>query len=467
MFSGIDDTPLFFSYAYGYTHNLGISMINSSLKIDGYGSDLSINGVCIGDLSTAQHQAIEDQLGTPNYHSLEGVIVSHAESASTLMCQLLSGTKETIRPIIDGLCCYSAVNQGQLNPVVVDAVVAHLCQERLPTVPRSIQHKYMAAFLLACTEFTQMERVMLKVSGVEAWECSFKLARRWGYHCKGIADDQALVIGVENNFHGRSMAAISMSSNDVSRDGFGPFLPGTRLIPFNDIDALRAVFEKDHERICAFNAEPIQGEAGVIVPDEDYWPQVRALCDQYNILLVMDEVQTGYGRTGADFAHQLYGIKPDLMSCGKATGAGIVPLSFVAGRGDIIKLLQPGTEGSTFGGYPLACVVGVFAIKAVIDGQLTKNSKAMGLRLMSHFNEIKADFPDKVMDVRGKGLLTAIQFFDSDQLDGHEISLKLLSKGLYAKETHRHTIRVAPALSINAEKIDKIAEIIRKTISDL
>ena len=213
--------------------------------------------------------------------------------------------------------------------------------------------------------------------------------------------------------------------------------------------------------------EPIQGEAGVIVPDDDYFLKVSELCKKHNILLAMDEVQTGFGRTGANFAHQLFGVKPDLMGCGKAAGGGILPVSFVAGRDDVIGVLTPGSEGSTFGGYPLASVVSVFAIKVMVDQKLAENARIRGAQLLSHFEDMKSEFPDKIKEVRGRGLLTAFEMQDSKLLDGHRVSLELLKRGVYAKETHHSTVRIAPALTIKAWQIDNIAEAIRDVIASL
>ena len=369
--------------------------------------------------------------------------------------------------LIDGLCCYSAVNQGQLNQTIVDAVVKHLTVEKLPTVPRSIRHKYMSAFLLATTGITEMDRVVPKVAGVEAPELMFKLSRRWGYKVKGIPENEAIIVAAKGNFHGRTVTAVSMSDDPDAREGFGPFVPGIELVAFNDIDALTTLFEKKGDKIAAYLVEPIQGEAGVIIPDDDYWSQVRALCDKHNILLAMDEVQTGYGRTGANFAHQLFDVKPDLMGCGKAAGGGILPVSFVAGTDEVIGVLTPGSEGSTFGGYPLGAVVGVYAIKVLIEEKLAENAKIRGGQLMSHFENMKSEFPDKIKEVRGRGLLTAFEMHDDPKLDGHQVSLELLKNGVYAKETHHSTVRIAPALTIEAWQIDNIAESIWNVINEI
>jgi len=442
----------------------------NDLKISGYGDDLTINNCKIGDLSPEEHKNIELKLGGQNYSPLEDVIVSHVKDSSTLICRKPSNDsiKQYIEEeVLDGLCCYSAVNQGQLNQTIVDAVVNHLTIEKLPTVPRSIRHKYMSAFLLTTTQFTGMDRVVPKVAGVESWELTFKLCRRWGYQVKGIPENKAIIVGATGNFHGRSMTAISMSDDPESKENFGPFMEGIELVPFNDYPALEKLFEEKGDYIAAFSVEPIQGEAGVIVPDEDYWPKVSKLCKKHNILLAFDEVQTGFGRTGANFAHQLYNVKPDLMGCGKAAGGGILPVSFVAGRDDVIGTLTPGSEGSTFGGYPLASVVGVYAIKTLVEEKLAQNALERGAQLMGGLEVIKKEYPDKIKEVRGKGLLTAFEMFNSPHLDGHHVSVELMNQGIYAKETHHTTIRLAPALTINNIQIDTLLEGIEKVIQKL
>ena len=440
------------------------------LNIHGYGDDLTVNNIRIGDLSPAEHEKIEFEKGGRNYQPLENVVVSHVKDASTLICRkptensLASYIEEEL---IDGLCCYSAVNQGQLNKTIVEAVVKHLTVEKLPTVPRSIRHKYMSAFLLATTGITQMDRIVPKVAGVEAPELMFKLSRRWGYHVKGIPENEAIIVAARGNFHGRTMTAVSMSDDPDSREGFGPFVTGIEHVPFNNIEALSSLFKEKGDKIAAFLVEPIQGEAGVIIPDDDYWPQVRNICNEFNILLALDEVQTGFGRTGENFAHQLYDIKPDLMGCGKAAGGGILPVSFVAGKNEVIDVLTPGSEGSTFGGYPLGAVVGIYAIKVLVEERLAENAKIRGAQLMGHFENMQSEFPDKIKEVRGKGLLTAFEMNDSPKLDGHHVSVELLKRGVYAKETHKSTVRIAPALTIKAWQIDNIAESIRNVINDI
>ena len=278
----------------------------SELLIKGYGDDLSINGTRIGDLTPLDHEKIEKQKGGQNYAPLENVVISKVKDSSTLIARKPDPedvSKYIESEVLDGLCCYSAVNQGQLNQTIVDAVIYHLDKEKLPTVPRSIRHKYMSAFLLSTTAVTEMDRVIPKVAGVESWELSFKICRRWGYEVKGIPNGKAIIVGATGNFHGRSLAAVSFSDDPGSKENFGPFVPGIELVPYNDVEALKTLFEQKGDHIAAFMVEPIQGEAGVIVPDDDYFLKVSDLCKKHNILLSMDEVQTGFGRTGENFAH--------------------------------------------------------------------------------------------------------------------------------------------------------------------
>ena len=441
-----------------------------SVNITGHGDDLSVNGIRIGDLSPAAHEAIDKEKGGHNYSPLENAVVSHVKDSSTLIVRK-PDPKEIDKyiesEIIDGLCCYSAVNQGQLNQIIVDAVVTHLTKEKLPTVPRSIRHKYMSAFLLATTGITGMDRVVPKVAGVEAPELMFKIARRWGYRIKGIPKGEAIIVAAKGNFHGRTMTAISLSDDDLSKEDFGPFLTGIELVPFNDYNVLEELFEQKGDRIASFMVEPIQGEAGVIVPDDNYFPRGAELCKKHNVLLAMDEVQTGFGRTGENFAHQLFGVKPDLMGCGKAAGGGILPVSFVAGRDDVLGLLTPGSEGSTFGGYPLASVVGTYAIKVMVDANLAEKAEVRGAQLMNNLRDIQSHYPDKIKEVRGKGLLTAFEMFDEKSLDGHKVSVGLMDRGVYAKETHRTTVRLAPALTIEREQIELLSNAVKDVVASL
>ena len=442
----------------------------AEVLINGYGDDLSVDGIKIGDLTPHEHEKIEKEKGGQNYSPLKNVVISKVKDSSTLIARKPHPddiTKYIEEEILDGLCCYSAVNQGQLNQTIVKAVIKHLEEEKLPTVPRSIRHKYMSAFLLSATAITGMDRVIPKVAGVESWELSFKICRRWGYEVKGIPANEAIVVGATGNFHGRSLAAVSFSDDPDSKENFGPFVPGIELVPYNDVVALQRLFEEKGEYIAAYMVEPIQGEAGVIVPDDDYFIKVSELCKKHNILLSMDEVQTGFGRTGRNFAHQLFGVVPDIMGCGKAAGGGILPVSFVAGRDDVLGLLTPGSEGSTFGGYPLASVVGTYAIKVMVDASLAEKAEVRGAQLMNNLRDIQNHYPDKIKEVRGKGLLTAFEMFDEKNLDGHKVSVGLMDRGVYAKETHRTTVRLAPALTIESEQIELLSNAVKDVVASL
>lgn len=442
----------------------------SGVSINGFGDDLCINGVRIGDLTPSDHEKIEKKKGGQNYAPLENVVISKVKDSSTLIARKPHPedvSKYIEEEILDGLCCYSAVNQGQLNQTIVNAVIKHLQDEKLPTVPRSIRHKYMSAFLLAATSITGMDRVIPKVAGVESWELSFKICRRWGYEVKGIPKNKAVVVGATGNFHGRSLSAVSFSDDPASRENFGPFVPGIELVPYNDVEALKDLFEKKGDYIAAYMVEPIQGEAGVIVPDDDYFIKVSELCKKHNILLSMDEVQTGFGRTGRNFAHQLFGVKPDIMGCGKAAGGGILPVSFVAGSDEVLSVLTPGSEGSTFGGYPLASVVGTYAIKVMVDANLAENAEVRGAQLINNLKDIQSHYPDKIKEVRGKGLLTAFEMFDEKHLDGHKVSVGLMDRGVYAKETHHTTVRLAPALTIESEQIETLSIAVKDVVASL
>ena len=442
----------------------------AEVLINGYGDDLSVDGIKIGDLTPHEHEKIEKEKGGQNYSPLENVVISKVKDSSTLIARKPHPddiTKYIEEEILDGLCCYSAVNQGQLNQTIVKAVIKHLEEEKLPTVPRSIRHKYMSAFLLSATAITGMDRVIPKVAGVESWELSFKICRRWGYEVKGIPANEAIIVGATGNFHGRSLAAVSFSDDPDSKENFGPFVPGIELVPYNDVVALQRLFEEKGESIAAYMVEPIQGEAGVIVPDDDYFIKVSELCKKHNILLSMDEVQTGFGRTGRNFAHQLFGVVPDIMGCGKAAGGGILPVSFVAGRDDVLGLLTPGSEGSTFGGYPLASVVGTYAIKVMVDASLAEKAEVRGAQLMNNLRDIQNHYPDKIKEVRGKGLLTAFEMFDEKNLDGHKVSVGLMDRGVYAKETHRTTVRLAPALTIESEQIELLSNAVKDVVASL
>jgi ornithine--oxo-acid transaminase len=306
------------------------------------------------------------------------------------------------------------------------------------------------------------DRVLPMNTGVEASESAVKLARKWGYEVKGVSENNARIIFAAGNFWGRSIAAISSSTDENSRNGFGPFVPGFDLIPYNDLHQLEEVCKNPD--VVAFMVEPIQGEAGVIVPDPGYLKGVREICSRYNVLFIADEVQTGLGRTGAMTCCEHENVKPDLLVLGKALGGGVYPVSAVLGRDDVMKTLKPGQHGSTFGGNPLACAVGMASLKVIIDEQLCENARAMGELFRAELKKIKSPL---IKDVRGMGLLNAMEILPyGSGKTAWDICVSMLQHGLLAKQTHRNIIRFAPPLIINKEQIEQAAEIIKKVISE-
>jgi ornithine--oxo-acid transaminase len=296
-------------------------------------------------------------------------------------------------------------------------------------------------------------------TGVEAWETSVKLARRWGYVVKGIPDNQAKVIFAENNFHGRTLAAISASTDPESYGQFGPFMPGFEKIPYNNLAALEAAVKDPN--VAAYLCEPIQGEAGVVVPDEHYLSEVRRICHENNVLFIADEVQTGCGRTGKRLCVDYAEIRPDIVVLGKALSGGVMPVSAVLADDSIMLTIKPGQHGSTFGGNPLACAVAVEAMKVLEEERLADNAFHMGERLRGHLNAIDSPL---VETVRGKGLLNAMVVKPHKGKNAWDVCMKLRDNGLLAKPTHDDVIRFAPPCVINEEQIDESADIIARTI---
>ena len=300
-------------------------------------------------------------------------------------------------------------------------------------------------------------------TGVEGGETAVKLARKWGYTVKGIASNQAKVIFASGNFWGRTIAAISTSQDEDSYADFGPFVPGFEIVEYNNVQALEQAFQDSN--VAAFMVEPIQGEAGVIMPSDDYLKQVRALCTKYNVLWIADEVQTGLGRTGAmlccDHAH----VKPDILILGKALGGGVFPVSAVLASNEVMGVLHPGQHGSTFGGNPLACAVATAALKVLVDESLPQNASEMGELFRKGLKEINSPIVKKV---RGKGLLNAIDIepFGNGKT-AYDVCIALKSNGLLAKQTHTHTIRFAPPLTINAGQIEEALQIINFSILEI
>lgn len=358
----------------------------------------------------------------------------------------------------DFLSAYSAVNQGHCHPKIIQAL--HDQSQRITLTSRAFHNDQLGPFEKYITELLGFDRVLPMNTGVEGGETAIKLARKWGYTVKGIPSNQAKIVFASGNFWGRTIAAISSSQDPDSYGDFGPFVPGFEIVPYNDLDALDKALQDGHA--AAFMVEPIQGEAGVIVPDENYLAGVRALCSKYNVLWIADEVQTGLGRTGKMLCSEHAGVKPDILILGKALGGGVFPVSAVLTSHEVMNVLHPGQHGSTFGGNPLACAVAMAALKVLVDENLAENAEKLGQVFRNRLQMIKASI---VSDVRGKGLLNAIDIVPfGNGKTAYDVCLALKANGLLAKQTHTHTIRFAPPLTITQEQIEMAADIIANTI---
>lgn len=358
----------------------------------------------------------------------------------------------------DFLSAYSAVNQGHCHPKIIQAL--HDQSQRITLTSRAFHNDQLGPFEKYITGLLGFDRVLPMNTGVEGGETAIKLARKWGYTVKGIPANQAKIVFASGNFWGRTIAAISSSQDPDSYGDFGPFVPGFEVVPYNDLEALDKALQDGH--VAAFMVEPIQGEAGVIVPDEDYLAGVRALCSKYNVLWIADEVQTGLGRTGKMLCCDHAGVKPDILILGKALGGGVFPVSAVLTHHEVMNVLHPGQHGSTFGGNPLACAVAMAALKVLVDENLAENAEKLGQVFRSRLQMINVSI---VSGVRGKGLLNAIDIVPfGNGKTAYDVCLALKANGLLAKQTHTHTIRFAPPLTITQEQIETAADIIAHTI---
>jgi ornithine--oxo-acid transaminase len=398
--------------------------------------------------SPEEYIALEDKYGAHNYHPLpvvlakgEGVFVWDVEG----------------KKYYDFLSSYSAVNQGHCHPKIVAAL--KLQADTLTLTSRAFHNDVLGQYEEFVTKLFGYDKVLPMNTGVEGGETANKLARKWGYMKKGIEKNKARIIFAKGNFWGRTLAAISSSDDPSSYEGFGPFMPGYDLIPYNDLDALEK--ELKDFNVCAFMVEPIQGEAGVVVPDEGYLAGVRKLCNKYNVLFIADEVQTGIARTGKMLACDYEDARPDLLILGKAISGGVFPVSAVLADDEIMLCIQPGEHGSTFGGNPLACKVAQAALEVVIDENLAENAYRLGKIFR---RELRAFDNDMITLVRGRGLLNAIVIKPKDGKEAWDVCLKLRDNGLLAKPTHGDIIRFAPPLVITEDQLMVCIAIIKKTI---
>jgi ornithine--oxo-acid transaminase len=398
---------------------------------------------------------LEHHYGAHNYHPIPVVI----EKAAGIHVWDTDGNR-----YFDFLSAYSAVNQGHCHPQILKALIDQ--SQKLTLTSRAFHNNLLGEYEKYICNYFEYDKVLPMNTGVEGGETAIKLARRWGYQVKGIPDNKAAIIFVEGNFWGRTMAAISSSNDPSSYAGFGPFMPGFKLIPYNNIAALEAVFASN-PNIAAFMFEPIQGEAGVVVPDEGYLKKVRALCTQYNVLMIADEVQTGLCRTGKLLACDHEQVKPDILILGKALSGGLLPVSAVLASDEIMLTIQPGEHGSTYGGNPLACAVAMAALEVLKVEKLGENAEKMGEIFRYRMQQLMQK-TDLITTVRGKGLLNAIVIkpFGNNK-SAWDVCLKLKEHGVLAKQTHGDIIRFAPPLVINEAQMHEACDSIEQTILNL
>lgn len=404
-------------------------------------------------ISSQEAMRLENEYGAHNYHPLpvvlakgKGVHVWDPEG----------------KQYFDFLSAYSAVNQGHCHPKILQALTDQAAT--LTLTSRAFYNDVLGEYQKYMTEFFGYERVLPMNTGVEGGETAVKLARRWGYDVKGIPTNQAKVVFAEGNFWGRTLAAISSSTDPSSKANFGPYMPGYELVPYNDLAALEEAVKDPN--VCAFMVEPIQGEAGVVVPDEGYLARAHMICRKYNVLLIADEVQTGLARTGRMLCSEHDHVKPDILILGKALSGGVLPVSAVLSSNEIMLTIKPGEHGSTYGGNPLACKVAMAALQVLKDENLAEHAEKMG-QIFRH--EIQTQLVDKnelCTLVRGRGLLNAVVINDSeDSKTAWNICIKLKENGLLAKPTHGNIIRFAPPLVISEEELRACITIIVDTIN--
>ena len=394
--------------------------------------------------------ALEDAHGAQNYKPLPVVL----ERGEGVHVWDVDGNR-----YLDFLSAYSAVNQGHAHPKIIAAL--HEQAGKLALTSRAFHNNVLGEYAEFITSFFGFDRVLPMNTGVEGGETALKLARRWGYEVKGIPADEATILYCENNFWGRSMSAVSSSSDPTCRNGFGPFLPGVDLVPYDDLPALEAAFAAN-PNVAGFMFEPIQGEAGVVLPRDGYLRGVRELCTKYNVLMIADEVQTGLCRTGMMLACDHEAVKPDMLVLGKALSGGVYPVSAVLGSHEVMLTIRPGEHGSTYGGNPLGSAVAIAALKVLRDEGLAANAATLGDRLRDGLRQIGHP---AIATVRGRGLLNAVVVTPSaDGKTAGDLCLALKEAGLLAKPTHDHIIRLAPPLVVTAEQVDEAVAIFAQAL---
>jgi ornithine--oxo-acid transaminase len=387
-------------------------------------------------MESREYIKMEEQYGAHNYRPLD-VVLSRGQG---VWVWDVDGNK-----YLDCLSAYSAVNQGHCHPKIMQAFMEQA--HKLTLTSRAFRNDQLGLFYREVCELTRSHKVLPMNSGAEAVETAIKTVRKWGYTVKGVPADQAEIIVCENNFHGRTISIVSFSTDQNSRKGFGPFTPGFKLIPFGDVKALDAAITPN---TVAFLVEPIQGEAGVIIPPAGYLKEAKALCVKHHVILILDEIQTGLGRTGKLLAEEHDGIEADLTLIGKALSGGFYPVSAVLSNTEVMDVLQPGEHGSTFGGNPLACAVARAALKVLVEEGLIENAATMGAYFLEGLKQISNP---RVKQVRGKGLMIGLEL-DPEAGGAGPYCVKLKEEGLLCKDTHKHIIRFAPPLVITRDQVE-------------
>lgn len=402
----------------------------------------------------AQHYIdLEHRFGAHNYHPLE-VVLSRGEGPFVWD---VDGKK-----YFDFLSSYSAVNQGHCHPKIVKALTDQA--GKICLTSRAFYNDCLGEYEEFMHHYFGYDKVLPMNTGAEAVETALKLARRWGYRVKGVPEDESIIVVCNGNFHGRTISIISMSSDPSSYTDYGPFTPGFAKIEYNDLEQLRTVLESEGHRVAAFLLEPIQGEAGVMVPDEGYLKACYDLCHEHRVLFVADEVQTGIARTGRLLACDHEGVRPDILVLGKAISGGVLPVSAVLADDEIMLTIGPGEHGSTFGGFPLACKVAIAALEVVRDEHLAEHAEELGQLFRSELAKIDSPFIELI---RGKGLLNAIVIKPQNGVEAWNVCEQFAQNGLLAKPTHRHIIRLAPPLPITREQLMEAVAIIRRSLEEL
>lgn len=400
----------------------------------------------IGPKAAKQIELV-DRFAAHNYHPLP-VVVAEAKGVWV--------TDVDGKRYMDMLAAYSAVNFGHCHPELIAAAKSQL--ERVTLTSRAFQNDQLGSFCQGLAELCGMDVVLPMNTGAEGVETAVKTARKWGYDKKGVPANKAKVICCSENFHGRTTTIISFSTDPLCREGFGPFTPGFEIVKYGDLDALRKAIDAN---TVAFLVEPIQGEAGIVVPPKGFLQKARDLCKEHNVLFIADEIQSGLGRCGATFCVETEGVRPDMFILGKALGGGIMPVSAVVSTKEIMSVFSPGIHGSTFGGNPLACAIGRKVVEILKSGKYQENARVVGEHLFSRLRAIKTN---KVKDIRGRGLWVGIEFHVSAG-KARPYCERLMHEGLLCKDTHEQTMRLAPPLCITKEEVDWACDRLAKVLA--